>query len=107
MTTKEGDSAISDERLQLLIAINSLGSLRAASIHMGISYRKAWGDLKATEKLLGFPLIEKHRGGKDGGATLLNEDGIKLVSAYKVFITEFQDAVNKVIIKFKKTIKQG
>jgi molybdate transport system regulatory protein len=107
MTTKEGDNAISDQRLQLLIAINSLGSLRAASLHMGISYRKAWGDLRATEKLLGFQLIEKHRGGKDGGTSMLTEDGVKLVNAYNVFSAEFQEAVDKVIIKFKKTIKQG
>jgi molybdate transport system regulatory protein len=106
MTTESGENVISDERMQLLIAIRQKGSLMAASEHMGISYRKAWGDLRATERLLGFSLIEKHRGGKDGGASLLTEEGIRLVEAYKVFSDEFQEAVSQVVRKFKKTIKE-
>lgn len=107
MTTESGENVISDERMQLLTSIKTEGSLMAAAQKMGISYRKAWGDLKATEKFLGFSLIEKHRGGKDGGSTLLTEEGIRLIDAYQVFRNDFQDAVNKVIIKFKKTLKQG
>lgn len=106
MTTESGENVISDERMQLLIAIRQKGSLMAASEHMGISYRKAWGDLRATERLLGFSLIEKHRGGKDGGASLLTEEGIRLVEAYRLFRDEFQEAVSHVVRKFKKTIKE-
>jgi len=107
MTTESGENVISDERMQLLSAIKEHGSLRAAALQMNISYRKAWGDLKATEKFLGFSLIEKHRGGKDGGSTILTDEGIRLIDAYQVFRGEFQEAVNKVIIGFKKTLKQG
>jgi molybdate transport system regulatory protein len=107
MSSESGEHVISDERLQLLIAIRKLGSLRAAADHLKISYRKAWGDLRSTEALLGFRLIDKHRGGKDGGATQLTEEGIRMVNAYEVFRGEFQKAVNKVIIKFKKTLKQS
>lgn len=106
MTTESGENVISDDRMQLLIAIRQKGSLMAASEHMGISYRKAWGDLRATERLLGFSLIEKHRGGKDGGASLLTEEGIRLVEAYRLFRDEFQEAVSHVVRKFKKTIKE-
>lgn len=106
MTAESGESVISDERLQLLINIHQEGSLMAASEKMGVSYRKAWGDLRSTEALLGFPLIEKHRGGKDGGTTVLTEEGVKLIEAYVSFKKEFQEAVNPVIIRFKKTIKR-
>lgn len=106
MTTESGENVISDERMQLLICIKDLGSLRAAAQQSGISYRKAWGDLKATEKHLGFALIDKHRGGKDGGSTILTEEGIRLIEAYQDFKRDFQEAVNKVIITFKKRIKQ-
>jgi molybdate transport system regulatory protein len=106
MTTESGENVISDERMQLLICIKDLGSLRAAAQQSGISYRKAWGDLKATEKHLGFALIDKHRGGKDGGSTILTEEGIRLIEAYQDFKRDFQEAVNKVIISFKKRIKQ-
>jgi molybdate transport system regulatory protein len=107
MTTESGENVISDERMLLLGAIKELGSLRAAALHMKISYRKAWGDLRATEKFLGFALIMKHRGGKDGGSTLLTDEGIRLIDAYHDFRNEFQESVNKVIISFKKRIKQG
>lgn len=107
MTTESGENVISDERMQLLHEIKKHGSLRAAAITMGISYRKAWGDLMATEKLLGFSLIEKHRGGKEGGSTILTTEGIRLIEAYQAFRADFQEAVNKVIIDFKKKIKQG
>ena len=106
MTTESGENVISDERMQLLICIKELGSLRAAAQQSDISYRKAWGDLKATEKHLGFALIDKHRGGKDGGSTILTEEGIRLIEAYQDFKRDFQEAVNKVIITFKKRIKQ-
>lgn len=107
ITTESGEHAISDERLRLLIAIRQLGSMMAASESLEMSYRKAWGDLRSTEASLGFPLIEKHRGGKDGGTTILTPDGVKLVEAYDIFRKEFQEAVEPVIIKFKKTIKKG
>jgi molybdate transport system regulatory protein len=107
MTTESGENVISDERMLLLFSIKEEGSLRAGALKMNISYRKAWGDLKETEKLLGFPLIEKHRGGKDGGSTVLTEEGIRLIDAYQGFRKEFQEAVNKVIINFKKTLKHG
>jgi molybdate transport system regulatory protein len=106
MTSREGEYVISDKRIKLLIAINELGSLRAAAEARGISYRKAWGDLKETEKLLGFTLIDKHRGGKEGGRTFLTDDGKILIEAYRVFCHEFQEKVEEVIIKFKRTLKQ-
>lgn len=107
MSTESGENVISDERMQLLAAIKQEGSLMAAAQKMEISYRKAWGDFKATEKYLGFPLIEKHRGGKDGGSTQLTDEGIRLIEAYQTFRESFQEAVNRVIIDFKRTLKKG
>ena len=107
LTTEAGENVISDERMQLLIHVQRLGSLQAASKMMQISYRKAWGDLRSTENLLGFPLIEKRRGGKHGGNSILTEEGMRLVNAYQQFREEFRDVTKPVIIKFKKTIKKG
>jgi molybdate transport system regulatory protein len=107
MSNKDGEHAIGDGRLQLLMAIHELGSLRAAAEKLEISYRKAWGDLEVTEEILGFPLIEKKRGGKDGGTTTLTEDGRILISAYAEFRKEFQETINNSIIKFKKTLKNS
>lgn len=107
MSTESGENVISDERMQLLAAIKEEGSLMAGAQKMGISYRKAWGDFRTTEKYLGFPLIEKHRGGKEGGSTQLTEEGIRLIEAYQEFRQSFQEAVNNVIIDFKRKLKKG
>ena len=57
----------------------------AATEALGITYRKTWGDLKKVEKKLGFNLLEKTRGGKEGGQTVLTEKGKKLVLAFSHF----------------------
>jgi molybdate transport system regulatory protein len=106
MSSETGDAIIDDDKWQLLIAIQKHGSLKAASDVMKISYRKVWGDLKKIEEILGFSIIEKHRGGKDGGVTYLTEEGKKLIRKYIEFRTEFQEAVDQIIKKFKKNLKQ-
>ncbi|MEI6852760.1 MAG: LysR family transcriptional regulator [Bacteroidota bacterium] len=105
MSSETGDAIIDDDKWQLLIAIQKHGSLKAASDVMDISYRKVWGDLKKIEEILGFSIIEKHRGGKDGGVTYLTEEGAKLIRDYIEFRAEFQDAVDTIIKKFKKKLK--
>jgi molybdate transport system regulatory protein len=46
-------------RLQLLRQVESCGSLKAAAEKLGMSYRGAWGKIKATEELMGEKLIER------------------------------------------------
>jgi molybdate transport system regulatory protein len=58
-------------RKQLLQAIEDYGSLAQAARQMNMSYRAAWGRLKASEDRLGYPLAEKETGqGKKGGLRL-------------------------------------
>ena len=73
---------LGEGRYRLLREIGRVGSLAQAAQKMGISYRKAWGDVRAVERWLGFELIERHRGGSGGGASTLNERGKKLLEAY-------------------------
>lgn len=56
-------------RVQLLNAIEELGSLRKAAGKLGMSYRAAWGKIKATEKATGVKLL-KRRGQKREGYEL-------------------------------------
>lgn len=51
-------------RLELLLALDRKGSLAQAAAEMGMSYRAAWGRLKASEERLGFPLVEHGPRGK-------------------------------------------
>ena len=105
MSSEEGDAIIDDDKWKLLIAIKKHGSLKAASEVMEVSYRKVWGDLKKIEEILGFKIIEKFRGGKDGGFTYLTDEGSKLIQNYIEFRSDFQNAVDTVIKNFKKKLK--
>ena len=95
LETKNGQGVLGDGKWLLLKAIEQNGSLMAATEKLGISYRNTWNRLKKIEKLLGYSLIEKKRGGKDGGNTILTENGIKLVQAFDNFHSEFDVMVNK------------
>jgi molybdate transport system regulatory protein len=95
---EDGNPVLTEEHFELLLNIGELGSLAATAERMQISYRKAWGLLRQSEQTLGFPLIEKHRGGRDGGNTLLTEEGKNLVESYKALRVEFDSSV-KVFVK--------
>lgn len=82
LSDKEGKGIMGDGKWVILQKIEETGSLMAATEALGITYRKTWGDLKRIEKTLGFKLLEKSRGGKEGGQTILTEKGKKLVQAF-------------------------
>ena len=56
-------------RVMLLDRIEEYGSLRKAAESLGMSYRAAWGKLRATEDALGEVLVETV-GAKRGGYRL-------------------------------------
>lgn len=85
LATKTGEGVLGDGKWKILKAINQAGSLVAACKTLDITYRRTWNDLKKVEKMLGFALLEKSRGGQDGGHSVLTEEGVKLVKAFDEF----------------------
>lgn len=102
---EDGTNILGDDKFMMLRAIKDEGSLKTAAEKLHISYRKAWGDLKTCEELLGFPLLEKHRGGADGGRTILTDEGLRFITLYESMHNDFQTAVNDIIRRFKKSLK--
>jgi len=99
-TTAEG--VFGDGKWRLLSAIESEGSLRAAAERLGISYRKAWGDLQKAEKNLDTALIERFRGGPSGGKSTLTKQGTDWLRAYNNFRSDIEKAVDSA---YKKHIR--
>ena len=103
LTGETRQSIFGDGKWRLLKAIDQTGSLKAATELLNISYRKAWGDLKKAQTLLGADLIEKHRGGKQGGTTCLTPLGKQWLNAYTAFRNDIDTAVDTA---YEKHIKE-
>ncbi|MBU1122862.1 MAG: LysR family transcriptional regulator [Candidatus Omnitrophota bacterium] len=72
----------------ILKAIEETGSLNKASKKLDISYRRLWSYITYAEKRLGKPLIQKVKGGKDGGGTTLTDYGKELLNKFNVIEKE-------------------
>jgi len=103
LSTETGEGIMGDGKWQILKAIEKNGSLMAACEALGLTYRRTWGDLKKIEEQLGFQLLDKSRGGKDGGTSTLTPEGKRLVEAFD----DFHSRVDGVIqMAFKEFIQE-
>jgi len=92
---EKGGVAFAEGRRMLLESIDRLGSLNAASKELGMSYRAAWGKIKATEKVLGIRLLKVAKGGKGGGGATLTPEAKELISKYKQYTDRMTFLVEK------------
>jgi molybdate transport system regulatory protein len=81
-----------DGKAKLLEAVDELGSLRAAALSMGMSYRYAWGLLRELDKAAGFAFLE-HSGTGPRTRLRLTEPGRRFIRAYRRFRTPLIGAV--------------
>ena len=70
---------------RLLCAVCETGSLRSASISMGLAYTKALRMIRNAEKALGFPLTRRSTGGKSGGGSTLTPEGKEWLKKYEQY----------------------
>ncbi len=83
-----GDTLFGLGRLHLLERIDSCGSLKAAAEQLNMSYRAAWGKLKASEEALGVALVEKGGGNKSG--CRLTPKGRELAACFRRWFAEVE-----------------
>lgn len=81
--SKDGGRSFGPGIAELLTRVDRCGSLRTATIEMGISYSKAWLRLSECEKALGFPLLEREAGGLHGGFSRLTGEGRRMLQCYR------------------------
>lgn len=68
---------------ELLEHIRKTGSIQAAAAEMEMSYTKAWRILNRAEQEMGFGLITRISGGRNGGSSKLTEAGERAVADYR------------------------
>jgi len=78
-----GKVALSDWRVELLLAIEETGSLMAAAERMDVPYRTAWYKLRDAEKHLGVRLVTSASGGRGGGGTSLTSEGRDIAGRFR------------------------
>lgn len=89
----DGALVLSDWRIDLLMAVDELGSLAAAAERFDVAYRVAWGKIKEIEARLGYALLEGHSGGAGGGGTSLTPAARELIARYN----RFRDGLHEMI----------
>lgn len=92
---KNGEPVFSKGRCILLKAIDEHGSITGAAREMGISYRKAWGYLKAMESRLGFSLVSTRVGGGRGGGARLTEEARTMLEKFEDLETGMKELVDR------------
>lgn len=81
----KGEKFFGEGPCRLLHAVEQTGSLRGAASSMGMAYSKALKLLKNAENALGFPLTDRVTGGRDGGGSVLTNEGKNWVRQYEAY----------------------
>lgn len=97
-----GEAVFGRGRRFLLEAIDAHGSINRAAQEVDISFRKAWGHIKAMEQRLGIKLVERHVGGKNGGGAVLTPEARRFLKRYEALEKGIQKIVDK---KFRQIFK--
>lgn len=84
---------------ELLIRVESTGSLRHAASDMGLAYSKALHIVRRAEEHFGFALLKRQTGGKDGGGSTVSDEGRWLVGAFGALIDEADALLNELYAK--------
>lgn len=80
-----GEKFFGEGPARLLRSVDEHGSLRSAAIAMEMAYTKALKLVKQAEAALGYPLITRTTGGKDGGGSSLTPEGKQWLLQYEAY----------------------
>lgn len=88
----EKEKLFFDSRSKLLLMlIKDTHSVKGACSRMAMSYSKAWNLLNNMEEQLGFPVVERRHGGRDGGSTVLSREGMQFLEQFILFEKKVRD----------------
>ena len=97
----EGEKKLfGDGPCDILVRIDHFGSLKKAAEDMNMSYSQAWNLINKIEENLGFKLIKKRVGGKEGGGSKLTEKGRRLMNDFLDFRREIHTHLTELEEKY-------
>lgn len=81
----------------LLTSIHQTGSITKAAKELKMSYRYAWGVIRKIEKALDAKLLDKYKGGKEGGGgAKVTEYGLSLMDLYSQVNNRFSEFISSI-----------
>jgi len=95
----DGEVVFGSGRMALFQYIEEAGSIKQAAEKLNMSYRAAWGKIKATEERLGLKLVERQAGGLNSGASLTAK-GKHLLMIYKKYKQDVDAVTDNVFHDF-------
>ncbi|MDP8224101.1 MAG: LysR family transcriptional regulator [Candidatus Lernaella stagnicola] len=81
--------------MRLLDAIHRQGSILKAAEELSMSYRSAWGRIRATEERLGEAVVEKIPGAGRRGGSRLTSRGKELLDKFHHLVDALDSASSK------------
>jgi len=90
----DGEPVFGRGREELLRLIQEGNSINAAAKAMGIPYRKAWTYIDAMEKRLGYPLVNRQKGGTGGGASSLTPEALQMLDKFSALQQGMQGIID-------------
>lgn len=97
--------AIGPGKAALLDGVANTGSISQAAKQMGMGYRQAWAMIDSMNDYFVAPLVERTKGGPDGGGTKLTTLGIEVLRRYKAMERKAIKAIEKDARDFEKLLK--
>ncbi|MCA0921965.1 winged helix-turn-helix domain-containing protein [Pseudooceanicola nanhaiensis] len=78
-----GNAMMGPGKADLLENIRETGSIAAAGRAMSMSYKRAWSLVEEMNAAFQAPLVERNRGGAQGGGTALTDMGEAVLAHYR------------------------
>ena len=103
----ESELVIGPGKIALLEAIARTGSITAAAKQLGMSYRRAWLLVDATNRCLVRPAVATAAGGDNGGGTVLTPLGVELVRRYRALERETASSVARKLRPMLRVLHSG
>ncbi len=93
VTTDDGTIVLGPGKADLLAAIGSSGSIRAAAEALGMSYMRAWTLVRTMNAQFRSALVEKVRGGTERGGARLTGRGERVLEIYQAMSRKAEKAI--------------
>ncbi|MCE2492284.1 MAG: LysR family transcriptional regulator [Alphaproteobacteria bacterium] len=89
-------------KASLIEAVGRTGSISAAARELGMSYRRAWQLIDATNKYFRQPLVETATGGRGGGGATVTSFGEEVLDRFRTIEAKAVASVDRDITEFER-----